>query len=159
VTQSITNDHVTQPGDVIVKSVQVFPSAVDAWLIVVLYLGPAILSFLGIYLAVENRADEALMCFAISVGLVFLNLLLTRPCRYTLTADTLNLRCGVYNETIPLTRVRSVEKSRSWLSGPAMSLSRVRIRLDKGYRLVSPSSREPFMEQLMAAVKRAGGQG
>jgi len=154
VTDNHQNDRVTESGDVVMKSVHLYPSAVDAWLMIVLYASPLLLAGLGVYLAQVNRPDEALTCFAMSIGLVLLNLLLTRPCRYTLTTDTLNLRCGFFNETIPLKRVRSAELSSSWLSGPALSLKRVRVRLDKGSRFVSPLDREAFMKQLAAAVER-----
>lgn len=136
------------------KSVTVFASAVDAWLLAVLYAAPLLFAALGVYLAQADRPDEALTCFVISIGLVLLNLLLTRPCRYTLTADSLNLRCGIFNETIPLSRIESAELSSSWLSGPALSLKRVRIGLDKGSRLVSPTYREVFIAQVMDAAAR-----
>jgi membrane protein YdbS with pleckstrin-like domain len=151
-TDNHQNDHANVPGGVVMKPVTVFPSAVDAWLLIILYAAPVLLAVLGVYLAQANRPDEALTCFMTSIGLVLLNLLLTRPCRYTLTADTLHLRCGVFNETIPLSRIKSAELSSSWLSGPALSLKRVRIDLDKGSRLVSPVHREAFIAQLMVAV-------
>lgn len=147
------HDRVTESSGVVMKSIYIFPSAVDAWLMVVLYASPVLLAGLGVYLAQVNRAEEALICFMMSIGIVLLNLLLTRPCRYTLTTDTLNLRCGIFNETIPLSRIKSAELSSSWLSGPALSLKRVRIRLDKGSRLVSPLDREAFMNHLAAAVE------
>ena len=135
-------------------AVRVYASAVDSWLIALIYLGPVIQGVLGVYLCTIQRIDEALICLLIAIALVLLNLLLTHPCRYTLTADTLNLRCGMINYTIPLDRIRSAELSSSWLSGPALSLKRVRIQLDRGCRLVSPVDREQFITELMQAVDR-----
>jgi len=134
--------------------IRVYPSAFDLWLLALLYLGPVVLLVLSLYGWQEARADVAgigLVSFAV---LVLLNVLLTWPCRYTLTDDSLNIRCGLLFQTIPLHRIRGAELSSSWRSGFAMSLRRVRIELDKGYRLVSPVDREAFIADLMAAVER-----
>ncbi len=133
---------------------RVYPSAVDTWLLVVMYASPVWLVGLGVYLATIARADEALTCFVTAIALTLLNLLLTYPCRYTLTADSLNIRCGLIRQSIPLTRIKSAEFSSSWLSAPALSLKRVRIQLDNGSRIVSPVDRQQFIDDLMNAVKQ-----
>lgn len=138
---------------------KVYPSAVDRWLMILLYAGPVLLLGLGIYCAIDQRADEAIICLAMGLGTLLLNILLTYPCRYTLTADSLNVRCGFIHQTIPLERIQSAELSTSWLSGPALSLRRVRIRLDKGQRLLSPTDRERFIEDLMTAVEAVKAKG
>jgi len=134
--------------------IRVYPSAIDLWLIVILYSGPVFLLVLSWYGWREDRADIAGVCLISFVGLVLLNLLLTWPCRYTLTEDSLNLRCGLLFQSIPLHRVRGAEPTTSWQSALALSTRRVRIALDQGYRYVSPVNREAFIEDLMAAVKR-----
>ena len=134
--------------------VRVYPSEYDPWLIALLYLGPVILLVLSLYGWQAGRADVAGVCLVSFALLVLLNLLLTWPCRYTLTDDSLNIRCGLLFQTIPLHRIRGARLSSSWQSGYAMSLRRVRIELDNGSRLVSPVNREAFIEDLMAAVER-----
>ncbi len=134
--------------------VRVYPSAYDTGLVALLYLGPVILLVLSLFGWQVGRADVAGVCLVSFALLVLLNILLTWPCRYTLTDDSLNIRCGLLFQTIPLHRVRGATLSSSWQSGYAMSLRRVRIELDKGYRLVSPADRETFIEDLTAAVER-----
>jgi hypothetical protein len=135
-------------------STRVYRSAVDLWLVVVLYSGPAALLAIAIYSWVIGRVDicgPSLMLFA---GLVLLFRLLTSPCRYTLTDDSLNIRCGLVFRSIPLSRVKSAELSSTWESAPAMSLRRVKIVLDKGYQIVSPVDRQAFIDDVMATAER-----
>ncbi len=135
---------------------RIYPSAIDTWLMVVLYLAPAGLTVFGGYLAVQGRTDETLTCWIVAAALSLINLLLTLPCRYTLTADSLNVRCGLFIRNLPLSSIRGAELSRSWRSGPALSLRRVRIVLDRGDCLVSPIHREAFIDDLMRAVAHHG---
>jgi hypothetical protein len=135
-------------------NIRVYRSAVDLWLVMVLYSGPAALLAVAIYGRAVGRMDifgVSLMAFA---GLVLLYRLLTWPCRYTLTDDSLNIRCGMLLRSVPLSRVESAELSSTWESAPAMSLRRVKIVLDQGYRIVSPVDRQAFIADLMAAVER-----
>lgn len=135
-------------------NIRVYRSAVDFWLVIVLYSGPAALLAVAIYSWAVGRMDisgVSLMTFA---GLVLLFRLLTSPCRYTLTDDSLNIRCGILFRSVPLSRVESAELSSTWESAPAMSLRRVKILLDQGYRIVSPVDRQSFIADLMAAVER-----
>lgn len=134
---------------------RIYPSAVDAWLMIVLYAAPLLLTVFCLYFAWIGNAEEALTCLLVAVGLTLLNLVLTRPCRYTITADTLNIRCGLMSQTIDLDRITHAELSSSWLSGPALSLKRVRIHFDHASRLVSPLDREQFIDDLMRAVSHA----
>jgi len=134
-------------------NIRVYRSAVDFWLVIVIYSGPAALLSVALYSWAEGRPDisgASLMAFA---GLVLLFRLLTSPCRYTLTDDSLNIRCGILFRSVPLSRVRSAELSSTWESAPAMSLRRVKIVLDQGHRIVSPVDRQAFIADLMAAVE------
>ena len=78
----------------------------------------------------------------------------TVPCVYTLTDESLKIQCGVLEDDVPLARIRKVEKSSSALSAPALSLRRVRISLDDGYRLISPRDRDGFIADLIARLHR-----
>jgi hypothetical protein len=133
---------------------RVYPSAVDRWLMLVLYSGPAILIPIGIYNWLNGRPDVAGTCFLTSIGLASFNCMLIWPCRYTITDDALNIRCGLLLRSVSLDRIRSADLSSSWGSAPALSLRRVRIELDRGHRIVSPVDREAFIDDLMAAVEQ-----
>lgn len=90
----------------------------------------------------------------IGAATLMLTGLVTVPCRYTLLDDSLSIRCGVYFTRIPLDRIRAIEPSRSWLSGPALSLQRIKVSTASRYYLISPADRDRFIEELTAAVKR-----
>ena len=140
------------------KHIRVYPSAVDLWLLAMLIAGPVFVVALGAYALLQGQAQEALLCAVIAAGTVLLNSVFTIPCRYTLTTDTLHLRCGMITETIPLDRVCSVRLSRSWRSGLSLSLKRVCVQLDHGARYISPRDREQFMTDLMEAVAAVKGE-
>ncbi|MET0289911.1 MAG: PH domain-containing protein [Pseudoxanthomonas sp.] len=68
---------------------------------------------------------------------------------YLLTAERLLIRCGPFRWRIRLAEIRAVTPTRSLLSGPALSLDRLRI--DHGHWnsvLISPHAREDFLARL-----------
>jgi hypothetical protein len=81
-----------------------------------------------------------------------LTIALTQPCRYTILDDSLSIRCGIVFYQIPLDEIESVEPSGSWLSAPALSLRRVKVRSKRRTILISPASREAFIEDLRSAA-------
>ena len=80
---------------------------------------------------------------------VALPLWLLLDTNYTVTADTLQIRSGPFRWRIALSDVREVSPSRSWVSSPALSLDRVRIRYGVGRSiLVSPREKQRFIDSL-----------
>lgn len=132
---------------------RVYPSAYDRWLLLLLYASPLTLLLLAAFGYQQDRPELVGTCLMLAVALALVNLVLTWPCRYTLTEDTLNIRCGLLCRSIPLQRIVGAELSRSWQSSPAMSLRRVKIRLDDGgYRIISPADRQRFLDDLLAVI-------
>lgn len=136
------------------EPVRVYPSAVDKWLMVVIYASPVTLLFIAAIGWMNEQPDVTGTCLILFLALTLLNLIVTTPCRYTLTTDSLNIRCGLLFRTVPLAKIVKVEPSSTWESAPALSLRRVKITLDRGYRIISPIDREAFMKDLMDAVQR-----
>lgn len=132
---------------------RVYPSRYDCWLLVVMYAAPITLLVLASVGFQQQRPEITSTSLLMALALTLLNLALTWPCRYTLTNDTLNIRCGLLCRTVPLSRITAVEPSASWESAPAMSLRRVKITLDKGHRIISPRDREQFINDLRAALQ------
>lgn len=132
--------------------VRVYRSAVDKWLLVVMYASPAVLLVFAAIGWLNQQPDVTGTCLILSVALTCLNLIITTPCRYILTSDSLNIRCGLLFRTVPLSQIQKVELSSSWESAPALSLRRVKITLDRGYRIISPLDRDAFMKDLMDAA-------
>ncbi|RZJ55116.1 MAG: hypothetical protein EON49_21085, partial [Acidovorax sp.] len=68
---------------------------------------------------------------------------------YTLTAEELLVRSGPLRWRIALGDVREVLPSRSWVSSPALSLDRLRIRYGQGRSiLISPREKQRFIDAL-----------
>lgn len=131
-----------------------FPSRVDAWLVAVLLF--AVLSPLAaVFLAGANMVFAAV---SVLITLLVVGLLLV-PCRYTLEADHLLIRCGLIRQRIVYSDITDITASGSVLSAPALSLKRVKVSYGRaGYtssQLVSPRDREVFMQALRERVQAA----
>ena len=129
----------------------VFPSRIDGWLVAVLVL--AVLSPLGaVWWA---GADLVLAMASVLVTLLVCGALLV-PCRYTLEADHLLIRCGLIRQRIAYRDITAVVPSSSLLSAPALSLKRVRVSYGRmSSQLVSPREREVFIQALLERVQAA----
>ncbi len=134
---------------------RVHHSAVDWWIALMLMLGPVICVGVTGILIWEGRQQDALYCLITTAGVLLVTAAFTMPCRYTILPDSLSIRCGLIMMRIPLAQIKSMEKSASWLSGPALSLRRVKIKTASRFYLVSPKDRDRFMEELSAAVEAA----
>lgn len=132
----------------------VYASAVDWWLALLLMAGPVICVALTGVLLSRGQSAEAMQCLLAGGVTLVITAMCTIPCRYTLMPDCLTIRCGVYFVRIPLEQIRAVEPSGSWLSGPALSLRRIKISTASRFYLISPVDRERFIEELNAAIKR-----
>ena len=93
------------------------------------------------------------MDVAVAAAVVLLTLLLPLwlllDTNYTMTEDELRVRSGPFRWRIALGDVREVSPSRSWISSPALSLDRLRIRYGAGRSiLVSPREKQRFVDSL-----------
>ena len=131
----------------------VYVSAVDWWLAFLLLAGPAICVASTAVLLTRGQSHEALVCLVVGALTLIATALFTIPCRYTLLSDCLTIRCGVYFTRIPLEQIQAVERSGSWLSGPALSLRRVKISTASRIYLVSPVDRDRFIDDLSKAAQ------
>ena len=136
---------------------RVFDSAVDTWIAVLLLLTPFASAAIGIALMFAQRFGDATAMFLCGAAAMALTALFTIPCRYTLLEDTLNMRCGVVCYSVPLDKIESVELSSSWLSGPALSLRRIRIVAAGKSYLISPKDRDEFLAVLRERIEIESG--
>ena len=111
-----------------------YPSAVDAWLAMILVGAPLVVMGAGVFALSKSIAGGTIVVFT---GLVVGGVIaaLSVPCVYTLTDESLKIKCGLWEEDVPLWRIRGAEKSRSAWSAPALSLRRVKIILEKAVRI------------------------
>ncbi|MFT4194101.1 PH domain-containing protein [Ottowia sp.] len=132
------------------ETADTFPSKVDAWLAALL-LASALLVLIAVITGWPRQATLAyavllVALLALGTGLPLWVLAATG---YRLEQDALAIRCGPFRWRIPLKDIRAVEPSRSWLSSPALSLDRLRIRHGRaGQVLVSPKDRQAFVRAL-----------
>lgn len=115
-------------------------------------LSPLLSVVIGVYLMITGQADGAVYLFLIGAGSLMLTIAFTMPCRYTILEDTLSIRCGIIFYQIPLSEIESIERSASWISGPALSLRRVKIKAQRRTVIVSPKKRDEFIADLRSAI-------
>ena len=138
-----------------------FPSKVDAWLAAVL-LASALLVLVAVAAAWPRQATPAhavllVALLALGAGLPLWVLAATG---YRVGQDALAIRSGPFRWRIPLQDIRAVEPSRSWLSSPALSLDRLRIRYGRaGQVMVSPKDRQAFVQALRRGRPDVQGEG
>ncbi|MEZ5124749.1 MAG: PH domain-containing protein [Thermoleophilia bacterium] len=133
----------------------VFPSRVDAWLVVVVAGGFGVALYGGLA-DVTSDPSTWVTAFAGVVILVVIVAGLAVPCRYTLAADHLLIESGLlYRQRIPYRDISAVELSSNPLAAPALSLRRVKVSYGRRFQLVSPRDRDEFVRQLKGRVDLA----
>lgn len=130
----------------------VYPSEIDLWIAVLLMVSPLITLGLGLYVLLDGNTRDAAILFATAALVTLVSAVFTLPCRYTIEEDLLRVRCGIIGFKIPLAEIERIEKSRSWLSGPALSIKRVAVATSRRTVLVSPVNRDEFIVDLEHAV-------
>ena len=136
----------------------VYPSAVDWWWMVPLMIVVIYVSLVDIITKFQQgsvRDGWISVCVVIFVALLFPTLII--PCRYTFLDDGLLIQSGLRKNKIPYRVMRDVSPSWNPLSAPALSLRRVKIKLDKGFALISPKHRDEFIVELKRRIYQARG--
>lgn len=131
-----------------------YPSRIDSWLAVILVGAPLIVVAVGVFTLTQSAGAGIV---AIITGFVLGSAIiaLSIPCVYTLSDESLKIKCGLLEEELPLRKVRAAEKSSSPWSAPALSLRRVKVTLDDGWRVISPQDRDGFIADLEARLRDA----
>jgi Bacterial PH domain len=126
-----------------------YKSKVDWWLGVLLVVPPAgaivTMTTSNVMLGLLPLA----LITAIYGGLVF-------PTRYGLCADELVVRFGLVRVRIPYREITNVDRTRSVLSSPALSLDRLRIEWRGKAIMISPREREDFLRELAVRRQQSG---
>jgi hypothetical protein len=131
-----------------------YPSAVDAWIVLVLIGAPLTVVGGGVFVATESTL-AGLVQIGVGLGIGCFIALLAFPCRYTLDDERLTIQCGMIKEDITLDQIKGVEESSSLWSAPALSLKRVKVFLGHDeYRLISPKNRADFILTLKQKIQK-----
>lgn len=133
-----------------------YPSKVDWWFAAGMLIAPVIVLIGGVAI-IGSSLIGALICILTSLFMISIMFLLSYPCSYTITNRSLVIRSGAFNEeSIPLSQIRDATLSSNPLAAPALSLKRVKISLQSGYRLISPTNREQFIAELLSRTTNSG---
>lgn len=131
---------------------QVYRSAVDWWVAILLVFPVLMAAAIGVVLMLTGRPGDASTMFLASLATLLVTAVFVVPCRYTFLKDALSIRCGLICYQIPYEAIQDVKRSSTLRSGPALSLNRVAIQTDRREYVVSPVQRERFIEQLRSRV-------
>jgi hypothetical protein len=97
--------------------------------------------------ATSNSASGIFFAVVIIATGVGLPLWLLASTSYRIEGAILIISCGPFRWNIPLSEIHRISSSRSVTSGPALSLSRLRIEYGRGQVvLVSPRDPEAFLQ-------------
>jgi len=121
-----------------------YRSKIDLWLFVLIF------GLLGGIL-IESVLVQEWLVLAIILPVIIFIALLMYSLRYIIDGDVLEIRTGILGKTkIPISGIKSVEKTRNPLSAPAMSLKRLEIMYGKyDFALISPIDRDAFINDLL----------
>ncbi|MDP3858773.1 MAG: PH domain-containing protein [Stagnimonas sp.] len=129
-----------------------FRSKIDLWLLLVLLTAMALPIAVAIWVASHHELDNRAW-IVVSVAVlpaIFIPLWILLTTNYRLEASALCVRSGPLSWQIPLSRIRTVSRTRSLLSGPALSLDRLLIRFEpQGEIMISPKDRARFLAELL----------
>ena len=132
-----------------------FRSKVDTWLQVVLWASVLISALPMVLLSgLETQPGVVgwLALLSIPLSLAALNLWLLRGTDYTFDQSELRIRSGPLRVRVPLAAITAVTPSRTWLSGPALSLDRLVIHYGASRQvIVSPEDQAGFLREIEAA--------
>jgi len=134
---------------------EVFDSAVDLWLAVLLIFPAGFSVMLAVALLLAGRPGDSWPLLIVAAGSAAVTAMFTVPCRYTFLEDALSVRCGVVCYQIPFDAITGVEPTSTLASGPALSLKRVRVSVGRKKHILSPRERDRFIERLNQCVARA----
>ena len=124
-----------------------FNSKIDAWLLIVLVslAGICLFGLAQFWNLMIGRLWFLGLILAVCAALPLWILLTTR---YSLSDSALFIRSGPFKWQIPIAQISNLEKTRSPLSSPALSLDRLRVEYGDQSLMISPEPRQAFLQQL-----------
>ena len=133
-----------------------FRSKVDAWLAITLFLSSAVALFAA-YSIASRTADFGLLGPAMLAGIgAGLPMWLFFSTNYHVHSGNLVIHSGPFGWQVPLLGITRIVPTRSALSGPALSLDRLRVEYGAGkVVLISPQDQEAFLRAISEAKSAA----
>lgn len=128
-----------------------FESKRDAWIVGLLRVIPVVVLLVigdAWYLTHGDLRGPIAGAFLLLLLELFFFETVLRSTYYVIEGDTLIIRSSFITWRVPIRDIRSVTRTRSALSSPALSLDRLRIDYGGKWILVSPAERERFVAML-----------
>lgn len=130
-----------------------YRSKKDLWIVITFWICALLLLIFSIFsFTVITLVNTP---FGVVLGLVILmSALMTvhiiYRTDYTLTKDTLIVRCGVFKTKVPLEKIKEIYPASSIISGAALSTDRLKIKYEPSRfgLYVSPENKEEFLSDL-----------
>jgi len=125
----------------------IYPSKIDIWLAAILIAAPLVAIFIGIYVITIGENGGWIGIFT-GVFMAFIMGALSIPCRYEIKEKEILIKCGLYEDRIPIGEIKKMFPTMNPLSAPALSLKRIQIETVHSSYLISPRDRETFIEEV-----------
>lgn len=129
----------------------------DAWIVAAL-VGGAVFTVVVVIGALPYASGPEAVVLLGAIGLSVALALWPLDTRYTFEDDALRIVSGPMRWRVPYAAMRSIARSGSWLSSPALSLVRLDLRFDRGRGersiLISPEREAAFLDTLRARAPR-----
>lgn len=129
----------------------IYQSKRDLWLMLLVGGSALVIASAAVAVLMQPGDWEMRLIFAslLTVQTMFILDMLLRT-HYTLEDDSVCVRCGILRWRVPYTAIQRVRPSRTWLSGPALSLDRLIVtRTDSALpMIISPEDQQQFLEDL-----------
>lgn len=129
---------------------QRFESKRDLWIVAILWGALLTMVAVPIYaIGLRPSLFEFLFVCALTVPFAVLILKILYGTYYVVDGETLVVRSGPLRWRVPLAKIKSVKRTHSFLSSPALSMDRLRIRYGHGRMLmVSPEDQRAFLSAI-----------
>jgi Bacterial PH domain len=135
---------------------QSYPSKIDAWVSVLRVILAAALA-VAMSAGLLSGAHHVQLPLLVGGGAFALSFWVLADTRYILDDGQLLIRSGPFRWRISIAEITSVTPTRDPMSGPALSLDRLRISYGGGRAImISPSEKEAFLRALDSRRHRAG---
>ncbi|MGQ2982250.1 PH domain-containing protein [Flavobacterium sp.] len=121
-----------------------YRSKIDLWLFILIF------GILG-GIMIEGVIRKDWLVLAMILPVIGFIAYLMYSIRYIINNDVLEIRTWILGATkIPISGIKSVEKTNNPLSAPAMSLKRLEVLYGKyDFALISPQDRDTFISDLL----------
>lgn len=133
----------------------VYRSKIDWWLAAILVFGMAVSLLASIKVITASSAGWWVLLITVGLG-VGLPLWLLLGTYYSIERDQLLIKSGPFKWKVPIDDITSITPTSDAISGPALSLERLRIEYGRGASvLISPRDRGQLMRDIEAVRRGA----